>query len=179
MDARAHLRIGLEHMVSFAWVVRNPSDSARPRRIARHGFAHSETRVAELQQVGVELIGDEHDPALALDADATIEPLPSVRELCAELDEIWLPRLGRRLVDLTGWFSYWYAYLYRGASSFVHPSSDGIKPLYVATGDAFVVRPAREMPALLEIVANLGRLQIAIACFATPWLVDEQLLEDL
>jgi hypothetical protein len=180
IEALAHLRIGLEQKVAFAWVVADPGDFSRLVRIARDGLALSEKQLVELVPYGIEPLDDIRDFAFVLGADGMLEPVPSTRELCAELDRIWRPRLDGLLVKPTASFSYWYSYVYRGASAFVQPTSRGIQPLYAADGNAFLVRRAPEAAdGVLQTLARVARVQIAMASFATPWLVDPQFLHGL
>jgi len=145
-DARAHLRIGFDHMLAFAWIAAEPDDLARPIRIARYGFNFSEKQLMEMLKHDPDPMRHVDDLALILETKDKVESPPNIREMCAELDRVWVPRLPGLRADSTACFSYWYSHLFRGASAFIHPTSRGIDPVSWTEDDAFLVGPAREVP---------------------------------
>jgi hypothetical protein len=179
-EARAHLRIAFDHMLAFAWVTADPTDLSRPMRIARYGFGFAEKQMQEMLPHDPDPMRHVDELALILEAKDKVQPPPNTRDLCVEVDAAWIPRLPAMAEGSKACFSYWYSHLFRGASAFVHPTSRGLDPVYVADGDAFVVRPAPDVPArVLEAVAMLTSVQIGIASLAAPWLVDASQLQRL
>jgi hypothetical protein len=173
-EARAHTRIGFDYLVAFAWVAADPSDLLRPMQISRYGFDFYEKQIKETSRQSPRE-RDVHDLALILEVQDKVPRLPSLRELCASVDHDWKPRLPEVLAEPGAGFEYWYSYLFRGASAFVHPTSRGIQPTYVAEGTEFVFGSSQEVSErLLEILVVLLGVQAAIAMIATPWLVNSE-----
>jgi hypothetical protein len=76
--------------------------------------------------------------------------------------------------------NYWYSYLFRGASAYIHPTSRGIEPVYTSEDAAFVVDTSTSTPErVMQMTAMLLSVQIGIASLATPWLIDPSELAPL
>lgn len=181
-DARAHIRIAFEHMCAFAWICASPSDPERPLRIAHHGMSFFEKQIVEmtyqqyspsdpqLQELGF---------AIQVNQSGLMKP-PSAKDLCAELDDAWVERLPELASGTQRSFSAWYAYLFRGASAFVHPTSAGIEPLLARAPGAFLITPSRaRQPRILELCAMHLSVVIALASLVCPDLIDEGHLQNL
>jgi len=126
LDARAHIRIGFEHLCAFAWVAANPADTDRPLRIARHGLEFYERQMTEMSKHRE--LSEHHlrELGFAIDVNQTdLRKPPSARNLCAELDRDWTGRLPEIQPDGATSFSAWYSYLFRGASAFLYASDLG------------------------------------------------------
>jgi Family of unknown function (DUF5677) len=139
IEAWAHSRIALEHLLAFAWVVAKPRDRERPLKIARNGEGFLERQKAEMA-----LFADVPgwDPQAAA---AEIERL-DIQGLCRELDGELAPRVGKFEVGTAISFSAWYSFFYRGASAVVHPSSVGVEHLVKEVPDGLEVAPGQSAP---------------------------------
>lgn len=179
LDARAHIRIGFEHLCAFAWVATDPTDTDRPLRIARHGLEFYERQMSEMSKHR-ELSGHHlRELGFAIHVNQTdLRKPPSARDLCAELDRDWRGRLTEIQPDGPTSFSAWYSYLFRGASAFVHPTSVGMEPLLARAPGAFVIEPSRKGERrVLELCALQLSIAIAVASLSDPGLIDVRQLD--
>jgi hypothetical protein len=161
-------------LVKSAWVVEQPGEVERPLRIHRHGSRLDDAHRAELAEY-LKLVPAE-DPLGQL--SQRIEPPapdwpapPTLLELCRDLDRTLAPRIGSLRPGAIDSFSGWYAYLYRGASAFVHPSANGIRPLIEPVAEGLQVSPSRATPeGVLRVVAAQTATALLIAAELAPWL---------